>query len=138
MNKPMFYQANRKEPPDILASGKYKGFDYYILDLGTHPCAYIDVSHTKLNGVDYDDIDLQCHCGLTYSNARLKGVDKVGWYIGWDYAHYCDFVGYTLMYPTWQSNGKMWTTEEIVAECQQVITRLKNMLYKTEENVNDR
>ena len=65
--KEMIYSATRINPPEMLADGEYKGFHFYVLNLGTHPCAYIDVTETNLNGKDYTDIDINCHFGLTYS-----------------------------------------------------------------------
>ena len=122
----MVYTRHRINPKRI-AEGEYKGFAYYVLSLGTHPCAYIDVSGTKLHGIDYSAIDIECHGGLTYSRSGLSTVDKKGWYIGWDYAHFNDFAGYYLDYPD-GGFGKKWTTEEIVSECKEVINQLERML----------
>jgi hypothetical protein len=126
--KEMIYSAHRLNPPERIAEGEYKGFTYYVLTLGTHPCAYVDVTDTALYGKDYDDIDIECHCGLTYASERLSTVEKKGWYIGWDYAHYCDFAGYELELPyRFSSHGKMWTTQEIVDECKAVIDQIAKM-----------
>lgn len=118
--KEMIYQPNRLEPPEILAIGTHKGFTYYVLSLGTHPCAYVDVSETELCGVDYDDINISCHGDLTYSNAKLNGIDKVGWYIGWDYAHFGDYC----MYGSFELTGKRWCTLEIIDECKKVVDEI--------------
>ena len=131
----MIYQATRLNPPEQIASGNYKGFDYYVLNLGTHPCAYIDVSDTELKQTHYDDIDIDCHGGLTYSREYLNTIDKKGWFIGWDYAHYCDFAGYELAMPTSLSSyGKKWTTQEIVKECETVIDQLVKLLKGGTDN----
>ena len=123
--KEMNYSSDRIEA-ERIAEGTYKGLDYYVLNFGTHPCAYIDVTDTWLNGKEYCDIDIHCHYGLTYSRNHLTTVDKNGWFIGWDYAHYGDFDGYEMMYPSdLQSGGKHWTTEEIVIECKNVIDQIK-------------
>ena len=121
----MIYSAKGLNPPEMLADGYYKGFHFYVLNLGTHPCAYIDVTETDLNGKDYTDIDISCHGGLTYSEECLRTVDKKGWFIGWDYAHYGDFAGYELNIPVYMRTGdKRWTTSEIVEECKQVIDQI--------------
>lgn len=126
MIKSMIYQATRKDPPEILDSGNYKGFDYYILNFGVYPCAYVEASNTKFNGIDYDNIRLHCHGGLIYSKSRLQGIEKTGWYIGWDYAHSGDFFGYRVAFPKSLSiYGKRWTTEEIIAECKSVIDEIE-------------
>lgn len=127
--KEMIYQATRLKPPQQIAKGNYKGFDYYVLSLGTHPCAYVDVTDTKLEHIHYSDIDIECHGGLTYSREYLDTVDKKGWFIGWDYAHYCDFAGYELTMPTSLSTGgKRWSTQEIVNECEGVIDQFVGLL----------
>lgn len=131
--KEMVYQINRLNPPERIASGEYKGFWYYVLNLGTHPCAYIDVTETELNSVDYCNIDVACHGGLTYSRQYLATVDKKGWFIGWDYAHYGDFVGYEMLYPDLQSNDKKWTTEKVVKECKDVIDRVIELLESEQQ-----
>ena len=123
--KEMIYSATRINPPEMLADGEYKGFHFYVLNLGTHPCAYVDVTDSDLNGTHYTDINIECHCGLTYSRDYLHTVDKKGWFIGWDYAHCCDFSGYELGMPIYiRTNGKKWTTYEIINECKQVIDQI--------------
>lgn len=125
--KPMIYNKNRSESAEKIAGGTYKNFDYYVLNLKTHPTAYIDVSDSPLNGVFYDDIDISCHGGLTYSEEVLKTVDKKGWFIGWDYAHYGDYTGFGC--PTYEEQYKKWTTEEIVEECKLVIDQIVAKYY---------
>ena len=44
----MIYYANRLETPELLTSDEYKDFTYYALNLGTHPCAYIEVTGTGI------------------------------------------------------------------------------------------
>ena len=123
--KEMVYSAKRLDTPEMLADGEYKGFHFYVLNYGTHPCAYVDVTETDLNRKKYTDIDISCHCGLTYSREYLNTVNKKGWFIGWDYAHSCDFLGYELEMPIdTRIGGKMWTTAEIVEECKQVIDQI--------------
>ena len=125
MFKEMIYQAKRLTPPEQIARGTYKGLDYYVLNLGTHPCAYIDVTDTSLHDIKYEEIDIVVHGGLTYSRPSLATVDKPGWFIGWDYSHYGDFTGADMMFPPeLQLGGKQWTTEEIVIHCEDVINQM--------------
>ena len=134
--KPMFYQAKRLIPPEQIARGTYKGLDYYVLNLGAHPCAYIDVTDTSLHDIEYEKIDIVVHGGLTYSRSSLATVDKTGWFIGWDYNHYGDFTGADMMFPLLklfhpelQFGGKQWTTEEIIDEHLNVIYQIvKNQI----------
>lgn len=129
--KEMVYGNELLNPPEVLAAGTYKGTDYYILNLGTHPCAYVDVTSTPLDGVSYENIDIECHGGLTYSREYLATVDKEGWFIGWDYGHYDDYMG-CFCSPIDEICTKKWTTEEILREVKEVIDQLdKYFIYKT-------
>ena len=122
--EPMVYSATRQHPEQI-AAGTYKGLDYYVLSFGTHPCGYVNVAGTKLYCKDYYDIDIECHGGLTYANKNLRTTNIVGWFIGWDYAHYGDYMGGDSLYLfDLTSCGKRWTTEEIVEECKNVIEQI--------------
>lgn len=71
--KPMIYDKNRSGEAEQIAAGTYKDFDYYVLNLKTHPTAYVDVSTSPLNEVFYDDVDISCHGGLTYSDLSFYG-----------------------------------------------------------------
>ena len=91
--KEMIYSAQKLNPPEMLADGEYKGFHFYVLNFGTHPCAYVDVTETDLNGKEYTDIDISCHGGLTYSMEYLNTIEKTGWVIGWECVDDCGWWG---------------------------------------------
>ena len=136
--KEMVYK-NRMVQAELLSNGEYKGYEYVVLSLGTHPCAYVGVSEDdKLYGLDYNSIyekyDINCHGGLTYSedslsflefsqkyNCDVKNAIHNKWVIGWDYAHYGDYV---VCFDECNVSGKKWTTHEIVEECKEVIDQL--------------
>lgn len=113
--KEMIYDKHLKRL--LLDSGTCCGYNYFILNLGTHPTAYVEIPITsKLYKKHYDYIDIDVHGGLTYSEDYLDIGDDVlkGWFIGWDYAHFEDYMGYELNFPPeLRTNGKKWTTEEI-------------------------
>lgn len=125
----MQYQSERKI--EILDKGTCLGFDYYIMNLGTHPTAYIKIPQThKYFGRRYwgfeDEINV--HGGLTYSNDGLKISETEtvdGWFIGWDYAHFGDYVGYKIVSP-FKRNDKKWKTREIKKHVQEVCFQLVN------------
>lgn len=127
--KEMQYQADRNI--ELLNSGIYKNYNYYILSLGTHPTAYIEIpKDNKIYKKDYREIDLYVHGGLTYSRNFLWISEEKkleGWFIGWDYAHYGDYVGYELMFPENLriKEEKKWTTEEILEEVKDAISQLE-------------
>lgn len=135
--KEMIYSTERKI--EVLDTGYCLGLLYYILNLGTHPVAYIKIPKGhKLYNKDYDDIykeiDLDVHGGLTYSNNYLCISEKQkveGWFIGWDYAHYGDYAGYEEMMPKqFRTNGKKWTTKEIFAEVKEACYQIQKMQDK--------
>ena len=99
---------------EVLFEGAYKGYQFYILNLGTHPTAYIEIPRTnKLFGKDYDDIDIGVHGGLTYADDHLQDIKKDTWFIGLDYAHFGDYFGFDSLFRVMNENNKKWTTEEI-------------------------
>lgn len=110
--KQMVYGTKRKV--EILFEGTYNGYQFYILNLGTHPTAYIEIPKTnKLFGKDYDYIDINVHGGLTYASDHLQDIKKDTWFIGWDYMHYGDYSGYDSITGLMPANSKKWTTEEM-------------------------
>lgn len=140
--KDMIYYPIRLEKPEVIAQGEYNNFKYYVLNLGTHPCAYIDVTDTKLVGMEFGDIyyktKIECHCGFTYSRNYLTSVDESGkrYYIGWDYAHYGDYIGYETMFPSELIMGsKMYNTAEMVQECKNVINQIVEYLQEEENGL---
>ena len=136
MVKEMIYKE-RMMKAELLANDTYKRYEYVVLSLGTHPCAYVVLDDDdKLFGMDYDEIhenyDVYCHCGLTYSEDYLSFLEfsnkyrcdvKIGihnkWVIGWDYAHYGDYAGYCD-----ELGGKKWSTAEMIGECKEFIDQL--------------
>ena len=135
--KPMVYQPKREV--GLLYNDIFEGYHYYILTLGTHPTAYIEIPKNNiLYGKHYEriynmGIYLPVNGGLTYSNNHLwiseSTVMRESWFIGWDYAHYGDYYGADETMPEeLKMKGKKWTTEEIIEECKNAIYDLKQQL----------
>ena len=75
--KPVIYNKNRPGSTEQIAAGTYKNFDYYVLNLRTHPTAYVDVSDSLLNGICYDEIDIYIvMAGLHIQNLLLTLLTK--------------------------------------------------------------
>lgn len=125
--KQMEYSSERKR--EILFEGKYKNYQFYILNLGTHPTAYVEIpKRNKLYGKSYHYIDIDVHGGLTYSEDYLKGIKENSWFIGWDYGHFGDYMGYQVKLPVdFSMYDKKWTTEEIFEEVKDVINQIIDM-----------
>lgn len=114
--KEMEYIKSRKR--ELLERNTYRNHEYFVISFGTHPCGYV-----KLNGEILVPADICCHGGITYNESYLKISDEEtisGEFIGWDYAHYGDYLGFDEGWCT----GMKYTTEEIVEECKAVIDEL--------------
>lgn len=121
---------------EILCQSWYKGYKVLIVSYFTHPCAYIGLpeDHPYYN-VDYDDIPIDCHGGLTYGSNNHNVVTELrdnGYFIGWDYAHYGDYMS-PLDSASPFFNNKKWTTREIIDECFNVIDQLEKIKQKALE-----
>lgn len=120
----MVYQKERMIK--VLHSGVYKGVPFVILNLGTHPTAYVE---NIVQATDYDDrilTDINVHGGFTFCNKGCWGdgnATKLKW-LGWDYAHCYDFMGYYSEDDGVLYTLKRWSTEEILVEVHNVINQL--------------
>lgn len=128
--KKMVYSSERKI--DVLDTGYCFGLLYYILNLGTHPTAYIKIPESsKYYEKDMNEIDLEVHGGITYAKDYLyisKNQKVDGYFIGWDYAHYNDYAGYEEKLPqNLRTGGKKWTTQEIYEEIKEACYELNKI-----------
>ena len=131
--KPMVYQVDRCKK--LLYNDIYKGFHFYIMNLGTHPTAYVEIPKDHpLYLKNYHEIDIEVHGGLTYSDTSLNTSNNTeidnSWFIGWDYAHaydYCGFMKKEIFEELYSHGNKKWTTEEIIEECKDVIDQIIDM-----------
>lgn len=128
----MVYQATNKQ--EVLYSGEYKGYKFAIMNLGTHPTAYVE---NKRGFCEYDEAneatDYIPHGGFTYlGKAHWDESDKTI-YLGWDYAHLGDYVSYDFGIAELNQiiesgigdlDEKRWTTTEIYEEVKVVIDKL--------------
>ena len=136
--KKMIYNYKNRGLNSILDTGFYQGYEYVILNLHTHPCAYICL--TKDNPFyqkHYDDIPLLVHGGLTFSDNHLCRIEEYSekykcvvnttfrrdWIIGWDYAHLGDCYDSIL-----GDDGKKYTTEEILNDVMFAIEQLRGLI----------
>ena len=119
--KEMEYKKERTTR--ILDKGTIDNIGYCIVNYGTHPCAYLFLSKGhKFYGLGYDDIDINVHGGLTFSEDDLVFNPLVTdcWIIGWDYAHCGDYSGYYEDGKDW----KKWTSTEILEEVKNAIKQI--------------
>lgn len=127
--KKMIYSSKRKI--ELLGKGKYLDYNYYILNLGTYPTAYVEIpKNHKYYLKDFYEIDIDVHGGITYSDNYLfiNENEKITncWFIGWDYAHLGDYDGCEMIMPEeFRVGGKKWTTMEILQDVRSVCKQLK-------------
>ena len=79
--------------PKQEARFEYKGFPCVVLFMPMgYRCGYVGLpKENRYYRKKYDDIPVDCHCGLTYSEGRLFGQsDKDTGWSGFDCGHYCD------------------------------------------------
>ena len=121
--KEMIYSANSK--CEILYEGEYLNHKFAILNLGTHPTAYVECKIADCHGYNDERLDnVQVHCEFTfYGGAYWNEQDKTT-YLGWDYAHYCDYCGFLILAT---HHLKKWTTSEIYTEVKSVIEQLAEL-----------
>lgn len=133
----MEYNFNKREESVLLDKGTYNNHDYIIMNVRhDHPCCYIAIPNgNKFHEVNYNDIPLDCHGGLTYGShySPESGKEDSNWYIGWDYAHLGDHTalgekfGYGLEEP-----GHRYSTKELLCNVRVAIDELIKL-----ENNND-
>lgn len=110
--KEMIYQKMKNL--EVLANGNYKGFNWWVVSYGTHPCCYIGLPKGhKFYAMSYGEIPVDCHGGLTFAGYK-DDLSLDDWLIGWDYAHYLDYTPYF-------GEGKKWKTEELINQIKCVI-----------------
>ncbi len=93
------------EEPDIVEF-TYKGYRCLIRRVaspepskifhmfGGHLCGYVNIPESSsLSKKGWGDIDLDCHCGITYNDFRdFSSYGLMGHWVGFDCAHSGDFV----------------------------------------------
>lgn len=130
--KEMIYQNNRKI--EVIHSGEYAGYKFAILNLGTHPTAYVE---NKNGFSDYNEANDKTnwlpHGGFTYYGEAYWNKEDKTTYLGWDYAHCTDWASYWSDSENLILNNHKWTTAEIFKEVKSVIHTLKKYGVGVEE-----
>lgn len=64
---------------------------FYNIFPSKYYCGYVAVPYWHpAYEKKYDNLHIQCHGGLTYSDHNLLGQDYPAWWIGFDCAHFYD------------------------------------------------
>ena len=143
--KPMVYHRTHLSPCQVLCLNKYKKYDYFIVNMGTHPTAYVRIPKThQFYQKNYD----YCNPPHGFSGGPFTFGDNAsifqnqldteipnGYYLGWDYAHLGDWLGHWSDEDNIRMGHRKYTTSEIITDCQQIIEYLeenKNVARKWE------
>lgn len=152
MEKEVSHFIDMKMQSDILKERhfhlfKYKGFMCAIVRIPImgHLCGYVALPKSNSAfGIDYNDINITCHGGLTYATDTIWNIDKDVfeelWWIGFDTAHcddaygYCDNTLYRLKDDSSYKNYD-YVLNEIHAIVEQLIARIEDgtLINKAEE-----
>ena len=119
----------------VLAKGKIGELYWVVVSLGTHPVCYVAIPKGhKFYRKGYDDIPIRCHGGLTFAGDDIyyNPVKSDGyWWIGWDYAHGGDYMGYyeleALKNIRSKDKYKKWTTDELIKDAKNVVKQLQKV-----------
>ena len=70
-----------------------------------HRCGYVGIPENhELYGKNYEDINVECHGGLTYGRNYLYGHEETDlWWIGFDCAHYLDAKDFETAYKIYKN-----------------------------------
>lgn len=115
-------ELHEVKPGTILHDEIDEGVRFIIMRGPAALCAYVGVpSAHPAAGLDYNDVPLRCHWGLTFagegSTPEKPNSWPAGWFwYGWDYGH-CDDASFwdvkeRSIAPS-LSRGKQWTVKEV-------------------------
>lgn len=96
-------------------------------------CGYVGVplSH-PLAGHSYDDITVQAHGGLTFSNIGDGKIRPEGyWWYGWDYSHSGDDVFYGSIIR--EPGAKQWLIDDVIQDSWETIYDFQRLMKLAEE-----
>lgn len=119
---------------------QYKGHDCIcVFNRNGYRCGY--VSTTLHRG--YDDFDIDCHCGLTFSGVLPEAyAPKEQFYIGFDCGHCCDGIDTKLAYDyglideatkEFLEESYLYLSEYSVRDVEYVVEQCKKIVDQLEE-----
>lgn len=84
-------------------------------------CAYIGVPpEHRYYGKDYNEVDLRCHYGLTFSSEGDGKIRPKGyWWFGWDYAHFGDVTFFDFKEGGY--DGIEWTPDMVKFDVEEAL-----------------
>ncbi|WP_461240861.1 hypothetical protein [Paucilactobacillus sp. N302-9] len=109
---------------------RYRGYECEIdqIKFGGHLCGHVIIPpNHRYFGVDYEDIPVTVHGGLTYGELmQLDPFEPESYVIGFDCAHAGDVIPkmseLTGIHPS--INEHLWTVGEVKQELEQLVDQL--------------
>jgi len=116
-----------EKPVKIEKEWECEGFKCKVIFVrNSHRCGYIGIpkGHVAYNK-NYDDLPIEVHGGLTYSDMEKDGLN---WF-GFDCIHAGDKSASPHI-PSWQRDAHFWTLEETVKETEKMAKQFKDLTLK--------
>lgn len=110
---------------ELLASGKYKNYEYEIWNSYFFLAAYIRIpkDHPFFKvSEDVIETKISVHGGITFLGPTFWTEEN--FWIGWNYGHAGDYLPFIVK----KKNGKKWTTRKVYREVKNVIKQLLKVL----------
>ena len=129
-----FKELAKDEPGTIYHDEMDEGIRFIVMRGPASLCAYagIPLNH-PLAGMEYDDLPIDAHGGLTFSEKGGGKWPKNYWWYGWDYAHLGDRAFYDLdRVNPFDRDEKEWTVKEVVDDSWSALYDIKKLMKLTE------
>lgn len=127
----LLYNRDKIGQATIIENSKYKGYEYFIVSYGSHPCCYV-IANKTFTSEEADKIEV--HGGITWNDRCLPAKLKIeaqrseflNQVLGWDYTHLGDRHLTPAGLPSVLDNpdDKMWTYEELLNDVHSVIDQI--------------
>lgn len=112
-----------------------KGIRFIVVSLHSHFTAYLGIHESHpLAGESYDNLNIDCHGGLTFSGEGNESIRPKGFYwYGWDYAHCGDLTFFGIGdIDNILMNDKDWTLQEVIDDSCSAIYTFKKLMTLSE------
>lgn len=112
----------------VVMEGDYRGRHFVIVNCKSYPCAYIEVKdkdaiarcrkmHETCTNDCLDCVDIMVHGGPTFYGPAIWDKNDQRSYVGWDYAHFRDYINDGICVRGVDSHDdKHWTIAEILMD----------------------
>jgi hypothetical protein len=122
-----FVECSKDKPGTIYADWTDGDFRCLIMRGPDSLCAYIGVPKGHpFYGKGYNDINIECHGGLTFSEPAHDKWPDGFWWFGWDYAHFGDAAFYDLDHGGIGSADLPWEPSCVKQQFTDVIKQFRN------------